>query len=682
VVAVTHTVTGLSGLTGGDLIPDSIIAGFDYDVALNAEGNGGLVLPYGQSLVPFAMGRVVVVRHDGTPVASWVIDDHLEHPVAVGEESQQLSEVTGLSLAGLLSRYLHRDTLGYDTSPWSLTRTWSAFSRQYTGYTSWGFANTFGTLLDSTQFWDGLPDGFPAFDVERVGPSEGTDGSAPQGYWWYLDPAGITLGERTLCSFFVAADNSADFYVAGFRLGKIDAGGDTTKGFRSATRFDIVLDAGTHPVGMKVVNTTPGGGDPGYGLGPTLGGNPTFAMGVGFTAGGDGRLGDRIWETSAAGRVLSYVDDPPGMTLPEIVETIVEENWLDGILPLFTVSSTGTFPELESVTADVDRTLLELLRDDWAPAGLCDWRVPPTALQIQLEPAGALGAAQDVTYEVNTASPMHSSLRDLSIRTIDEGTDCLMVGWDGGWLRVPATGGSRMQAVRTAAATPGEARAKGEAILARSATPEQYTIEAAPTGVNDVPGVDFDAGDSIAVEGSRERVIGWGGHLSPAADAVVRHTVVLKDRIRGEDERVEGILRRTAPGQRADAPTQPASVPPPLGTTIRSGELEWTVNKPTSESYTVGEVTHDKIPTASGDLYAFRLSLKALTSGTFTVLYKVDGTTVATASITTATPNLSITVPLIGGGTHFLTAWTTRTTIEITSVGVGADGLVCEGLTV
>lgn len=676
-VAVTHTVTGLSGLTGGDLLPDSILPGFDYNVAPNAEGSGSLTLPYGQSLAPLAKGNVIVVRHDGVPVHSWVIDAHREHPIAIGLEAAQLSQVTGLGLAGLLSRYLHRDTLGFDKSPWARTRTWSAFVPQYTGWSSWGFATPYGDTLTPTPYWDGLPDGFPALNVQRVGPSEGDTSSAPQGYWWYLDPAGevgsITLGARSLCSFFVSADNLASFHVGGFTLGRIDPGADYMKGFRTTTRFDVVLDAGTHPVGFKVVNVPFGGGDPGYGEGPELSGNPTFALGVGFTSDGAGRFLERIWETSSAGRLLAYPDDPPGMTLPEIVEAIIEENWLDGILPLFDVETNGSFPELESVTEDCNLTLLEMLRDQWAPGGLCDWHVPPTQLKVQLWPSGTRGTAQDVTYEVNSASPMESSLLDLSIYSIDEDTDCLRVGWQGGSIRVPASGGSRMAGINTDAETPGEARIIGEAVLSGDAQPEQYSALIAPVGDNDVPGVDFDCGDSIAIAGSRETVVGWGGRLDVGA-SIVGHSVIVKNRILDEEERLDEVVRRAAPGQKADAPTSPASAPPELGTSVRSAPLKFSLQRADgSTTYPAGLVPIVERSTIGTNVYGFDIEVTELPSGSVSIRLWIDGFPAGDGTL--SSPDLVVTVPTSGDHGWWLTGGITPVQVEILSAAAVVDGL-------
>lgn len=667
-VAVTHTVTGLTGLTGGDLLPASILTGFDYNVAANAEGDGGLVLPYGQSLTPLAKGRVIVVRHDGVPVHSWVIDAHREHPIAIGMESDQLSRVTGLGLAGLLSRYMHRDTLGFEATPWARTRTWSCFSLPYDP-SSWGSATEYGTLMDPSDFWDGLPDGFPAFDVNRIGPSSGDDFSAPQGYWWTQKD--FFLPEPALLRFATAADNAAAFFFDGFQLGRIDAGADTTAGFATASSFTVYALAGTHRVGAKVINTTPNGADPGYGMGPEIGGNPTFFMCVGYTVAGDGQTFERVVETDSSWKIKAYPDDPPGMTLPQIVEEIIEENWLDGIMPKFTVDANGTFPELESVTADVDRSLLELLRDQWAPAGLCDWHVPPTSLEIQLWPYGERGSAQDVTYLVNDASPMESSLRDLSIYSIDEDTDCLMVAWQGGWIRVPESGGSRMGAIRTDSSTPGEARSIGEAVLAGDPSPEQYAALIAPTGTNDVPGVDYDCGDSVVVAGSRQAVIGWGGRLE-IGSGIVEHSILLKDRILDEDERMDEVLRRAAPGQRADAPTSPASAAPRLGSTVRSSELIF--------QYDAGAPEYSPIKRASGNgnLYAVTATATPDTGGGTDTLfaYYVGGVDVLGGAGVLPAGEPHVIIPV---NPHvFVRSWTTQMQARVSSLGTGLETVILE----
>lgn len=666
----TFTVAELDDLTAGTDVTNDVVAA-DWGSVHNEEGDGALAVPSGVTLTPSPIGRAVVVRHDSVPAFTWVAEVQAPHEVAAGEGAAEFIGFNGRGLAALLDRYIVRPTLGFGRSPWALNRTFSAFSPEY-DLSAWGTATEYGAQGDASTFWTGLPNGFPAFDVQLIGPSEGDQDSAPQGYWWTANDDGdFVLDDDALLVFFAAADNAADIYFDGFKLVGISAGGDTTRGFRESAVFTVFASAGAHRVGAKVVNTTPDGADPGYGEGADIGGNPTFFLLVGYTTDSAGRLLERVVETSAAWRLLSYPDDPPGLTIAEVAGVVVDENVADGIDPTFTLAVNGSFDPLETVTVGVGDHLLKLVKD-WAQAGYLDWHVPPTALELGVWPFDARGSASGVVFDTDT-DPNVASLLDLRATLIDVGTDCLMVTWQGGHVRVPDSGGTRMGFLSTRAATVGEAKTLGAAVLARDPQPEQVQIQVGPTGVGDVPGVDFDTGDTVAAGSyGAEKVVGWSVDYDDSHPGGLRFGVTLKDRIKGDDERLALMVRRAAPGQLGGTgPSSPAGDPPPFGTSLRPGEQTFQPLDPLA----TGE-SPDKILWFSGNLYAVAVTAKAAGSSDTEFEMLVGGVDVLSGAGVLPSGEDFVLLPV--DPIVWCDGNATRLAVNITTVGTDVAGLMVE----
>lgn len=669
----SFTVVALADLDGTPAGTDitSQLDGGDCQVRLNEEGSGGVLVPHGETITPDPVGKAIVVAIDGTVVFTFVVEGRRDVEVDPREEAGMVTEYYGRGLGSLLDRIRWAPTRGEGRSPYGERRSFTVGSPEFDP-TGWVVGNTYGTLLDSTAFWDEKPDAYPDFvNSERIGPLEGDDFSAPQGYWRFVD--GFVLDEDSNLIAFAAADNAMHFLVEGFRFATIDAGGDTTAGFTTAKRIPLgYFNTGDVRVAGIVVNTTPDGADPGPGEGTEVGGNPSFALAGIWKVGPDGELLEQMWGTSATTLVESYSDPPPGMTDLEVIEVGVAEAVALGLSPAITVVGHGTFEERESITVPVGGSLLAHLRDR-ADGGWIDWWFNPVDLELHVWPSGERGSASGVTY-----STANGNLLRLQATQLDVGTTGLWVGWQGPPAFVGT--GERVGFYNTGATTVGEAKELAEAILARDPQPEQVTVDIAPT-TGDVPGVDVLDGDTVTAGSYEdERVIGWS--LSwPDQHEDVAFDLELKDRIRGEDERLKLMLQRAAPGQMGgDAPAAPAFIAPLPDTKGQQQELTWNIEKPDDEEYVLGEAPSDRLASSSINIYGGRLSLKALTSGTFTLEYKIDGATVITASITTSTPNLSVKVPTDDFDTHWVAAGSTRTTIEITSVGVGAGGASFEAL--
>lgn len=665
-IDATFAVADLDDLATTTAVTTKILAA-EGDTDLNDLGSGAINVPFGETVTPSPVGRAVIVSFDGTPAHAFVGEVTQPVEVTVGEEARMTTEYSGRGLGSILDRYIVRPTLGYDVYPWAWTRTFSCFSPEYADWTTWDDAIELGPVGDPSLNYTGSPNGFPDFDVTWIQPVEADADSCPRGYWWTQDE--FVLATDGFVKFFAAGDDAFVVYLDGFEIIRVDQQRNSTAGFRETHIATQYLTAGTHRIGAKVINNF-GQNDPGYGEGANEFGNTSVFLLSGRYINPAGFLGDRVVETSASWKVIGFLDDPPGMTIPEIVEAIIDENVNDGILPVFTTSNTGTFPELETVTVTVGDSLAKLLADDWGGVYI-DWHVPPTALDVQLWPLGERGDPSGTTF-ATSSNPALSNLRHLESARLDVGTDCLTVTWAGGHVRVPASGGERMGYVRTAASSIGEARKIGEAILARDPQPEQVTLAVAPLGTGDVPGVDFDNGDTLdAGSFTGERVVGWGFRFTDALAGEPEFSVALKDRIRGEEERIALMVRRASPGQLGGtAPAQPPLQPPDPADILRNGEIAF------QPLYGADGESGEKRAPANGNMYA--VAVYAKTAGTTDTDFEmlVDGVDALGGTGTLPATETFILLPVDPFGV--VVASTTLLKVDITALGAGVADLRIE----
>jgi hypothetical protein len=629
----------------------------DYRTRLNEVGDGGFVVPYGVTLPSDPLGQVVFVKVDDADVGAFVVEGRRDVLVGEGEEAVMVTEFDGRSMESLLDRVRVAPTLGYERSPWALSRTWSAFSLGYDD-TAWVAATTYATLLDDTPHWNGVPTGFPGFDVFRIGPSEGTTDEAPQGYWWTRKTF-TTLVDQ-LFQVFIAADNAADVYFDGFRLATIDPGTDTTAGFTKAKRYTLFVTAGTHVFGAKVINTDFLGVDPGYGEGPVLEDNPTFFMSLVFSCADDGRFLNRVDQTDADWVVLSYPDAPPGMTDPEVVAEILAESAAD---VEFTLTVHGEeWDRHESITRRVGSSLLDYLRDR-SESGFFDWYVD--GLDLHLYPAGELGSATAVEYTTE-----NGNLLGLTAQQVDVGMTGLAVAHSQGWSFVGTEG--RVGVLETRDADPATAKDFAARYLARDPQPEQVDAAIEPVG-GDIPGLDVQNGDTVTV-GSfvGEKVIGWSVRLTddgPAFD------LELKNRIRGDAERLEMMVSRGIPGQAGGtAASQPAGDPPDIVSKVDESSLSFQPLPP-YELSTSPAVTSEY----SGNLYAVKVEARKSAGTTDTSFeYRVDGVDANGGTGILPAGEVSLVIPV--DGLPYVRAHETEVELELKFIGDGVDGLIFTGL--
>lgn len=626
---------------------------------LNEAGVGSVTVPYGETITPDPLGKVLIFSFDGVEAFSVFCTGRSDVQVDPTGEAEMVTVYSGKGLASVLEAIRVRPVLGFDRSPWARSRAYGPFALEF-DYSGWPAATEYGTVSSDSTYW-GMFSGFPDFDVPRIGPAEGDENGAPQGYWdWQGE---FSLPDGVGLAWFELVDNSQDAYLQSFQLSRVKLDGQVGS-FTVAQRFDFdYVSPGTIRVGGRVVNVPFGGGDPGPGEGPELPGNPTFAAVVIFELLPDGRLGDKVFETSSATcKVLSYADPPPGMTDLEVIEAIVADN-PNALQP--TVIGHGAFDPQPSITVRVGAdNLLQHLRNR-ADGSWIDWTYGVDTNELHVWPAGERGGPSGVTY---TAAD--GSLQFLAVEQLAGGPDCVHVSWDGPDVLVGD--GERMAYLSTNALDVTEAKARGLAALA-TPNPTSYDVRIAPTGDGDIPGVHVLDGDDVAVEDHtglrlREWSMQW-----PDPNGEPAFRVVVGDQVWEEAERRALWLERAAPGHMGgNQPANPAPDSPFEGRRSTFEAIDFGIAKGAGASdYVAGEATVDEMAGVSFNLCAFRFTAKELTSGTATVVAKVDGVTVATANLTA--PNLSVIVPT--DDRYWIAMGSTRLTVELTAVGSGLEGI-------
>lgn len=662
------SIAPLSDLTDRTDVTDQLDAA-DYRKPLNDYGAGSLTVPYGETITPAPEGNVAFFTVDGVDVGCILVESKADTKVDRDGYAEMVTQYVGEGIAAILKHYRFRPVLGFGRSPFARRRAYTPFSLEF-DYSGWGTATEFGTVGADSPHW-GEPSGFPDGSVPRIGPAEGDDEGAPQGYMCWQDE--FTLDEGIGLARFDLVDNSQDPYLQSFQLDRIKLDGQVGS-FTVAQRYDFdYVSPGTIRVGGRVVNVPFGGGDPGPGEGPELDGNPMMVACVIYKLFPDGRLGDEVFRTSSATKILPYPATPPGMTDLEVIEACIADN--PNAHPV-TVVDHGTFDPQPSITVRVGGdNLLQHLRNR-ADAQFIDWNVEVNEtgdVELHVWPSGERGTPSGVEWVTDDGT-----LENLVVTSLHGGPDCVHVAYQGGDVLVGDPDGERMAYLETDAATVDEAKARGEAALAVP-NPVEYRLDVAPV-TGKVPGVDVADGDTVtAGEFTDLRLNEW--RLSwPDDNGEPSYNVDVGDRIREKAERQALVLERSSPGHMGG--NQPANPAPDSGFIGRRSTFEsikFNVDKDPAASYVTGEAPVDNSSSTSLNVCAFRFYAKNLTGGTATIEAKIGGTTVATASLTTAdAPFLSTTVYM--DELHWVVPGKTKLTIEITSVGSGLEGIVCEFL--
>lgn len=663
-IGVTFEVADLSDLATRTDITDQLDR-YSYRKPLNEEGSGRLVVPYGETISPSPLDKVVIASHNGVEAFSMLVSTRTEVQVDPGGEFDMTTSYLGDGLAVVGKRMRVRPVLGFGREPFARRRAYTCFSLEYDP-SAWGAATEYIPVGDPGPHWGGFS-GFPDYSVPRIGPPEGDETGAPTGYWYWQDEFTLTDGIGLV--YYKLVDNSSDDYFQGFQLGRIKLDGEVSS-FTVAHRYVFpYVSPGTIRVGGRVVNVPLGGGDPGPGEGTFIPTNPTFMAGAIYELNGDGSLGDELWRTSSACKLLSYPTAPPGMTDLEVIQAIVDDN--PNAVPQVTVVGHGTFEPRESITVRVGGdNLVQHLRNR-ADGSWIDWTMPPAALEYHIWPAGERGTASGVAYV-----DADGSLQGLEATDLVGGPDCVHVAYQGGDVLVGGEG-ERMAYLETDALTIREAIERGEAALA-TPDPTSYQVDVLPV-TGKVPGVDVEDGDTLSAGAlTGLRLQQWSADW-PDENGEPAFRIEVGDRIREKAERQALILARSSPGHMGgNQPGNPAPDSPFTSEPAPFQSLKWNVEKPDGADYTTGEAPLDDIAAVSGTLCAVRITAKALASGTASVAVNIDGvdSLAGAGDLPSSEPTLTVVIPT--DQRYWITAGVTRITIDITSVGTGLEGLVVD----
>lgn len=670
----TLRVTTLAALTSGTDITEEICDA-EGSVPHNHEGRKSFTLPFGTVLpgTPLDDG-VVQVLFDGTVADAMLLEAEQTIEVAEGEEPGMPTIYNGRGLAGLLDRYPFRPQLGYNRQPYSDRVSFSAFHSAYADHLSspWEDAIEIADVGGVSARYTGLPNGYPHFEGVWIGVPGTDDLEAPVGRWWWLDD--VTFPEDQLVAWFTAGDNRYRLFAGGLQVAEVSNDRDTHSGFAESHLTILFFTAGTYRIGGLVVNPDSTNEDPPDGEGAVITGNPTAFTGHMRDIDGRGALGAVLWETSTDARVLGFPDNPPGMTIPEILAVVLDEADDDGVDPLFTLADHGSFDEIETVTVDRKDNLLKVLRDDWADI-YCDWHVPPDALELHVWPPGDRGSASGVTYETDD-DPNAANLLYLESAKLDDGTDYLIVDWLGGPpFRHPSSGGTRPGRLSTKATSRREAELVATYVLSQPDQPEQVKVRIAPAG-GDVPGVDLDNGDTCATGShSGQRVLEWSWSIQDDFAGEPTFGLIVNHLIPTDESRIGKRVRAlTGSDQGAQAPATAVLPPDRFGSTIRSSDVTFRPLPP----YVPGPADVEKRPVGSGNIYAVAVTAKTAGSSNTEFEFLVNGTDILAGAGVLPTGSLFALIPVDTPGVIYVDGNGSRMTVDLTTVGSGVDGLLFE----
>lgn len=612
-----HTLEGLA--TGGA----TAVTGFDaldFTRRHNDTADSSITLRDGHPIAtPTPYDKVIQVRLNGTPKHAFIIEKRHKTKHHPDGPHKQQTILSGRDLMACTERARISPTLGRDKKPWAPSRVLSFASRQYSPGVDWTTATIIiARQQDRSEHYTGLPDGFPSANTPWIGPSSGTDDQAPTGYCYLIGD--FTLDEDTILMGFAATDNAGPLFFDGFLIANISSGEDTTRGFRQATPFTIFATAGDHRIAMKLINEPFGGGDPGFGEGPTVAGNPAAFLFSMFKADSAGRLGDLVLQSDDNWAILEYPDGPPpGVNVGWAGGVLLDEMQTDDELVGYITKSFddindtngNPFDDVESITVNVDDSLLATNKN-WAAAGLSDFHMPATGTIWDLYRWGERGLAtrsSPAASYLKGTTRLNTNLAKLEFDGEKKGYDCASVTWSGGNFRYPATGGTRMVAVKTNCKTRSEAEARAAQVLA-SPDIEQVLLDILPIAAldADVPLIGPSEGDTITTHNIdsgtlNEKLVEINAH---ATDHGLEWKIGMRDVRLDDVDRLQRELQRSAGGVGGGTlPSAPADPPPNFGARISSDEIAFHFQGLLDTG--VAEVR--KTPKANGNLYGVRLTI-------------------------------------------------------------------------
>lgn len=512
----------------------------------NEVGHGSLKLANNDpQLALCTRGRVIRKIVDATAVFEWIIDRHVRHTAAPGEEVDEYTEISGDGIGQVLNRAVVKPTLGYEHKPWGPTRIFSFASPEY-DVSTWPTASAIVTnQATPSTFYTGLPAGWVTPAAVPIGPVDGNDAQAYAGNWYVVGEH--TLPDDIYLVLMAAADNKAVVYGNGFELTKF--GPD--RAFTDTHTAVTFASAGTVRFGAKISNMAYAAPDPGPGRGALMVGDPTMFLAAVYWVDKNGAYGLAI-QTDTNWKILAYPATPPGWTVGGVMVQLLTEAQADGLLP----GLTWDFDAVNDSAGrpwDVQETISLTVGDDYLSVlrafgqVYCDWDFGPTNQVLSMWKFRTRGAFTDVAYikGVNVASISHD--------TLDVGTDALLVSYAGGQFRYPATGGTRVASfVVGNAATKVEAtQLAAQQLALLGGTITQVSADILPTSTLDQPYTGAFVGDMVQIVNElgvsvSQRIMQVTGTTDPEGNPV--WSALFRDIHLDASERLAQVIKRMSPG--------------------------------------------------------------------------------------------------------------------------------------
>lgn len=286
-------------------LPDSF--GRRFQEPVDDAGSGALSLwNTDPALGDIEMGDIVQVKLYGSVVGAWIIENRRRTIIDTGEESAEVTVLSGGGVDLVLERGRVWPTGGVRRRPIEIDRLWNWTSPAF-NHDGW-IAGVELCSVDEARNgeWPYLPmaGGFPEGSGAQMVWAPGTTSQiAPEGDVYLWDE--VTTGSGRIM-LYLLIDNHGEVYFDGQLVATIRP----DDGFTQVTTVPLDVSAGEHYLaiwGHNFEDDGPPGGNPG-----------AIAYAVYDTNQANSPQGSPLLVSSSGARIVPYPDEPPGMTLGEI----------------------------------------------------------------------------------------------------------------------------------------------------------------------------------------------------------------------------------------------------------------------------------------------------------------------------------------------------------------------------
>jgi hypothetical protein len=520
---------------------------------LNDTGSGGFELQANdadRALIPDDS----VIRFDVKGFAAWsmLVDDEDTQTLAVGEEVDQITKLTGFGHLTVLDEAVVYPARGTDTNPFGDDRAFNWTSPDFRDI-GWHNAVPSEFVYQAMTDWPLLPfaAGFPVFSyAQMIWDRRRANNVAPPGDGYFRRTYTSTGGAL----IFVILDDGGEVYFDGQHVISCQ------KGFSTVYTEFIQCSPGPHTISIYCSNgpgapppVTPFDNPTGVGAAVwpcDMNGQPTSAYPDVVT--------DDTW------RIITYPPRVPGMTPGEVIRHCIGEAQARGCFPEITltfndeVDTEGVaWPNVTDIVTKVGTNLLTFLRE--LSATYVDVWMSPASFALNAYVRDGRGGHRAATLApgVNLVSLQHKRKRRVSTS--------ILTRYAGGWHErtspagITARGRHEIMLGLGAAASISEVERVDDRqldVFGHNRVAISAVLQPVAANGSDQPYRGFRVGDTIAVPGvdgdaSQERVIALT--VKEDEHGTLSYVPELKDLLLSADERfAETVLKMsngTAGGQ-------------------------------------------------------------------------------------------------------------------------------------